>query len=243
MLLADNLKIVHSNIEAACKLSGRNPSEVTLIAVSKTKPLEAMKQCYALGERYFGENYVQEMINKQTESAAQNILPDAKWHMIGHLQTNKVRFVVGNTALIHSVDSLHLLQAIERESKKKAIITDVLLEVNVAQEESKWGFSVEEIHSSIFDLVFHHPHVNIRGLMTSAPYTTDANDNRMYFRELRELRDDCRVTLVKSNQTEKAAIFQELSMGMTGDYVVAIEEGATMVRVGTGIFGERKYQL
>ncbi|MCR5216545.1 MAG: YggS family pyridoxal phosphate-dependent enzyme [Lachnospiraceae bacterium] len=243
MLLADNLKIVHSNIEAACKLSGRNPSEVTLIAVSKTKPLEAMNQCYALGERHFGENYVQEMMNKQTESAAQKILPDAKWHMIGHLQTNKVRFVVGNTALIHSVDSLHLLQAIERDSKKKAIITDVLLEVNVAQEESKWGFSVEEIRSSIFDLVFQHPHVNIRGLMTSAPYTMEANDNRLYFRELRELRDECRVTLVKSNQTEKAAIFQELSMGMTGDYVVAIEEGATMVRVGTGIFGERKYQL
>ena len=230
-MLCENLKNVESNITTACKKAGRDRSEVTLIAVSKTKPLEMLSTIYEQGVRNFGENKVQEMCDKMEQ------LPtDIRWHMIGHLQTNKVKYIVGRTALIHSVDSLHLAQEIEKQSGKKGVITNILIEVNIAEEESKFGIHKEETVELIRQIAT-LTHIHICGLMTIAPYVENPENNRMYFREIHQLSVDI------ANQNIDNVDMDILSMGMTGDYMVAIEEGATMVRVGTGIFGERNYNL
>ena len=228
-MLEENLKKVEANIQAACERCGRKREEVTLIAVSKTKPVSMLKEVYDCGIRDFGENKVQELTEKYDQ------LPeDMKWHMIGHLQRNKIKYIIGKTELIHSVDSLRLAEAIEAESAKKDCITDILLEVNVAQEESKFGFSSEELLKEI-DRFADFPHIRVKGLMTIAPYVEDPEENRPVFRKLKELSVDI---AAKNINNVRMAI---LSMGMTGDYEVAVEEGATLVRVGTGIFGERDY--
>ena len=228
-MIRENLAEVRSNIAKACEKVGREPSEVTLLAVSKTKPIEMIREAMAAGQRAFGENYVQEIEEKYA------VLGDsADWHMIGHLQRNKVKYIIGKVSLIHSVDSLRLAEQIQKEAEKHSVTVRVLLEVNVANEESKWGFTPDETVEAV-KAVAAMPNVHVCGLMTSAPITEDAESNRVYFRQLRKLFDD-----IKAMNIENVDM-QVLSMGMTGDYTVAVEEGSTLVRVGTGIFGARDY--
>ncbi len=231
-MIADNLKMVHEKIEAACKRSGRNPSEVTLLCVSKTKPLELIEECIKAGETSFGENYVQELCDKIQEEDNK----DLNWHMIGHLQRNKVKYILGKTTLIHAVDSLRLAEQIEKECVKKGLEADILLEVNVAREESKFGFTVDNLLENLLEIA-KFPHVHIKGLMTSAPYVTNPEENRKYFAQLKQISVD-----IEGKNIDKV-IMSVLSMGMTNDYEIAVEEGATVVRVGTAIFGARNYDL
>ena len=230
-MLCENLKKVEDNVDAACKKAGRSRDEVTLIAVSKTKPVEMLSTIYNQGIRDFGENKVQEMCDKMEQLPS-----DIRWHMIGHLQTNKVKYIVGHTTLIHSVDSLHLAKEIEKQAEKKDVTVDILVEVNIAEEESKFGIHKEETYELVRQIAA-LPHVHICGLMTIAPYVENPEDNRMYFRGIRQLSVDI------AEQNIDNVDMDVLSMGMAGDYMVAIEEGATMVRVGTGIFGERNYNI
>ncbi len=226
-MIKEHLTEVKERIEQACIRSGRNPGEVTLIAVSKTKPVPMLEEAYAAGARDFGENKVQEIAAKKPE------LPeDIRWHMIGHLQRNKVGQVLGKAVLIHSVDSLRLARQIETDAAKTGLDVDILLEVNVAKEESKYGFMLEEVEDAIMTIK-EFPHVHIKGLMTIAPFVENPEENRGIFKKLFEFAVD----IDKKNIDN--VTMGVLSMGMTGDYEVAVEEGATMVRVGTGIFGVR----
>ena len=228
-MLKENLENVEQKIQAACERSGRDRSEVTLIAVSKTKPAEMVQEAYDLGIRLFGENKVQEIIQKKP------VLPeDIRWHMIGHLQRNKVHQVMGKAVLIHSVDSLRLAEQIEADAAKKDMTADILLEVNVAKEESKYGFLPEELDDFV-EKASDFSHIQFMGLMTSAPFVDNPEENRPIFAELRKLSVD----IARKNAHNMSMSI--LSMGMTNDYEVAIEEGATMVRVGTAIFGARNY--
>lgn len=226
-MVLENLEEVNKRILSACKRAGRDPKEVTLVAVSKTKPASMIEEAYAAGIRDFGENKVQELCEKYEE------LPkDIRWHMIGHLQRNKVKQVVHKAVLIHSVDSLRLAEQIEEDAARKELTADILLEVNVAEEESKFGFRLEETESAIRKIAL-FPHVRIKGLMTIAPFVENSEENRFVFKKLRQFYVD-----MQSKNIDNVNM-NMLSMGMTGDYEVAIEEGATLVRVGTGIFGTR----
>lgn len=230
-MLKENLTKVEENIQKACDKAGRKRSEVTLIAVSKTKPVEMLQEIYNEGIREFGENKVQEMCEKM------ELMPqDIKWNMIGHLQTNKVKYIIGKTSLIHSVDSLKLAEEIQKQALKHDVTADILVEVNIANEESKFGISKDETIQMVRDIA-KLDHLKIKGLMTIAPFVENPEDNRLYFREIKQLSVDI------NNQNIDNVSMDVLSMGMTGDYMVAIEEGATMVRVGTGIFGERNYNI
>ena len=205
--------------------------DVTLIAVSKTKPIEMIEEAMEAGARVFGENKVQELCDKYEQ------LPkDLHWHLIGHLQRNKVKYIVDKAELIHSVDSLKLAEEISKEALKKNVEVNILIEVNVAEEESKFGVSVEETLALVEEIA-KLPGIHIQGLMTIAPYTTDPEENRPVFRTLKKLAVD-----IKKKNIDNVCM-DVLSMGMTGDYQVAVEEGATLVRVGTGIFGERNYEV
>ena len=226
-MVSENLEQVKANIEAACKRVGRDPKDVRLVAVSKTKPISLIEEAIEAGLDTFGENKVQEMCDKM------EVLPDnIKWHMIGHLQRNKVKYIAGKVELIHSVDSIRLAKQISDEAQKQSIEIPVLLEVNVAREESKFGFFTEETEDACRE-ISKMPGIRVKGLMTSAPFVENAEDNRKYFKKLYELAVD-----IQSKNIDNISM-RELSMGMTGDYVVAVEEGATIVRVGTGIFGSR----
>lgn len=230
-MLKENLANVESKIAAACKKAGRDRSEVTLIAVSKTKPVPDLQEIYDCGMRQFGENKVQEMVDKIPQ------LPeDINWHLIGHLQRNKVKYIVDKACLIHSVDSYRLAEEINIQAKKKDVIVPILIEVNVAQEDTKFGVKVEETLQLVEEIA-HLDNVRINGLMTIAPYVVDSEENRPIFRKIKELALD-----IKTQNIDNVSM-DILSMGMTNDYEVAIEEGATHVRVGTGIFGERNYNL
>lgn len=243
-MIKDNLKEVHQHIAKACEKSGRDVSTVTLVAVSKTKPLSMILDCIEAGETVFGENYVQELVEKYEtiQKDHPQLCEQIKWHMIGHLQRNKVKYIIDKVTMIHSVDSMRLAEQIEKEAEKRGLSMDILLEVNIAKEESKWGFTAEEAKDAVEQILSSCPHLNVRGLMTSAPYTEDAESNRVHFKNLYALFTDIKKALCENNAFEKSSeLFDTLSMGMTGDYRVAIEEGATMVRVGTGIFGERDY--
>lgn len=229
-MLKENLEQVRENIKTACEKAGRKPDEVTLIAVSKTKPVSMLQEAYEAGSRHFGENKVQEIIDKYPQLPS-----DIRWHMIGHLQRNKVKYIIDKVQLIHSVDSLRLAEEINSQAAKKQVTANILVEVNIAQEESKFGASREEAIQLVKN-ISKLPHISVKGLMTIAPFVTNPEDNRVYFRQIRELSVDIR------NENIDNVTMSILSMGMTGDYMVAIEEGATMVRVGTGIFGERNTQ-
>ena len=230
-MLRENLQEVEERIQEACRRAGRDRSEVTLVAVSKTKPVSMLKEAYDLGVRVFGENKVQEIREKY------EALPkDIEWHMIGHLQTNKVKYIADKVSLIHSVDSLRLAETIEKEAVKHNRIVDILLEVNVAEEESKFGIKTSEV-LALAENVVHLPHIRLRGLMTIAPFVENPEKNRAIFANLHELYVD-----IKDKNIDNGTV-SILSMGMTNDYEVAIEEGATMVRVGTGIFGARDYSV
>lgn len=227
--IRDHLNEVRENIQKACEKAGRSPQEVTLIAVSKTKPLFMLEEAYEAGARDFGENKVQEILEKHPKMPE-----DARFHMIGHLQRNKVKQVLPHAVLIHSVDSYRLAEQISQEAGKLGITAKILLEVNVAKEESKYGFFLEDTEAAIREIA-KFPHVRIKGLMTIAPFVENPEENREVFKKLYEFAVD----IGKKNIDN--VTMDVLSMGMTGDYQVAIEEGATMVRVGTGIFGARLY--
>lgn len=229
-MLKENLAEVQSRVEQACKRAGRDVAEVTLIAVSKTKPVTDLQEIYNAGVRDFGENKVQEMCDKM-----EKMPKDINWHMIGHLQRNKVKYVVGNVALIHSVDSYRLAEEINIQAKKKGLVVPILVEVNIADETTKFGVSKEDAMELVRQIASLDA-LSIKGLMTIAPYVVDPEENRAYFRKIKELSVDI------DNQNIDNVSMDILSMGMTGDFEVAIEEGATMVRVGTGIFGKRDYQ-
>ncbi len=228
-MLKDNLFDVEQRIQAACDRAGRDRSEVTLIAVSKTKPESDLQEIYDQGIRDFGENKVQELCRK-----IENMPKDIKWHMIGHLQRNKVKYIVDQVELIHSVDSFRLAEEINIQAKKKEIVVPILVEVNIAQEESKFGVSKEDAIELVKQIAALDG-VQIKGLMTIAPYVVDSEENRGYFRKIKDLSVDI------ENENIDNVCMDIISMGMTGDFEVAIEEGSTMVRVGTGIFGERDY--
>lgn len=230
-MIKENLAEVEKNICAACERAGRERSEVTLITVSKTNPVPSLKEAMDCGVRIFGENKVQEMLEKQEE------LPDTvEWHMIGHLQRNKVKYLMGKVALIHSVDSLRLAQEISKEAVKQGITQNILIEINVAEEESKFGITTDEAINLVSEIA-KLPNIHIKGLMTIAPFVADPEENREVFRALKKLSVDIRRKNIDN------VTMNVLSMGMTNDYEVAIEEGATMVRVGTGIFGKRSYTV
>ena len=224
-----NYEDIRNRMEKACKSSDRLPEEVTLIAVSKTKPIELLKEAYSVGCREFGENKVQELMDKIPQMPE-----DVKWHMIGHLQTNKVKYIIGKVELIHSVDSLKLAKEISKESLKHNVVTNILIEINVAGEESKFGTADMNANLELIKEIQTLPGIAIKGLMTIAPFTENPDENRVYFRSL------------KSFAQEHKDLFDGdiiLSMGMSGDYEAAIQEGATMVRVGTNLFGARNYSI
>ena len=229
-MLKENLANVEKNIEQACKNAGRSRDEVTLIAVSKTKPVEMLQEIYDENIRDFGENKVQELCSKMEQLPS-----DIRWHMIGHLQRNKVKYIVGKVELIHSVDPYRLAEEINIQAKKQNVIVPILVEVNIAHEESKFGISAEDA-ILLVEEISKLENIRIKGLMTIAPYVENPEDNRLYFRKIKQLSVDI------TNKNIDNVFMEILSMGMTGDYMVAIEEGATMVRVGTGIFGERNYK-
>ena len=228
-MIAENLQQVRNNIIKACESVGRNPQEVTLVAVSKTKPTELLQEAYDADARVFGENKVQEILDKYDRLPS-----DIQWHMIGHLQRNKVKYIVDKVSMIHSVDSLRLAETIEQEAAKHHIRVPILVEVNVAEEESKFGLKTDEVLPFI-QKAAEFPHLEIKGLMTIAPFVENPEENREIFRKLKKLSVDIAAKNINN------ITMSVLSMGMTGDYEVAVQEGATMVRVGTGIFGERNY--
>ena len=230
-MVRENLETVEANIRKACANAGRSRDEVTLIAVSKTKPVSMLMEAYDSGIRIFGENKVQEMCDKYEQMPK-----DIQWHMIGHLQRNKVKYIIYKAALIHSVDSLRLAETIQEEAAKHQVVMPILVEVNVAMEETKFGTSLAEA-MELVEQISHFPNIRIEGLMTIAPFVEDPEENRKYFRALKKLAVDI------NNKNIDNVHVRILSMGMTNDYMVAIEEGATMVRVGTGIFGERNYNI
>jgi len=228
-MLKDNLANVEEKIKAACEKSGRSRQDLTLIAVSKTKPVSMLQEIYEQGVRDFGENKVQEICDKY-----EKLPQDIRWHMIGHLQRNKVKYIIDKVCLIHSVDSYRLAEEINIQAKKHRLVMPVLIEVNIAGEETKFGVSGSDA-LQLVEEISGLQNVRIKGLMTIAPFVENPEDNRQYFRKIRELAVD-----IKKKNLDNVAM-DILSMGMTGDYTVAAEEGATMLRVGTGIFGARDY--
>lgn len=222
---------IERNMKSACLRSNRQEDAVALIAVSKTKPVSLIEQAYALGIRDFGENKVQELAEKREQ------LPDdINWHMIGHLQRNKVKYIAPFVYLIHSVDSVSLAREIDKQAQKYDRTISILIEVNIGEEESKFGVKAEETEELV-RVISTFPHIKICGLMCVPPITNDNCDNRKYFKMLKQLSVD-----IKSKNIDNVDM-DVLSMGMTDDYEVAIEEGATYIRVGTGLFGERLYKV
>ena len=230
-MIANNLNTIQNIISETCKQSGRDEKEVTLIAVSKTKPVEMIWEAYNAGIRDFGENKVQEMCDKMEQ------LPkDIRWHMIGHLQRNKVKYIVGKTALIHSVDSLRLAEEINKQAEKKNVVVDILIEVNMGREETKFGVFEEDTTDLLLE-VSKMKNIRVRGLMTSAPYVDDFDENLEIFHKIKQLSVDI------DNKNIDNISMEILSMGMSQDYIAAIKEGSTMVRLGTVIFGNRNYDI
>lgn len=230
-MLQENYREVEAKVQKAAERAGRDPKEITLIAVSKTKPLSDIEELIRIGVREFGENKPQELRDKY-EQVSQPV----HFHQIGHLQTNKVKYIIDKAVLIHSVDSMHLAEQIQKEAEKRGLTAQVLIEVNAAEEETKFGVTVEEAPTLVREIST-LPNIKIRGLMTIAPFVEDPEENRPVFRRMKQLLLD-----IKSQNIDNVDM-NVLSMGMTNDFEVAIEEGATMVRVGTAIFGARDYSI
>ena len=221
-MLETQLKEVEAKIQAACDRAGRKREEVTLIAVSKTKPIEMLQEAYDLGVRVFGENKVQEI------TAKYDALPDdIHWHMIGHLQTNKVKYIIDKVTLIHAVDRYSLLKEIEKQAAKRDLEMPVLIQVNIAKEESKHGFEVEEI-DEVFSILKDYPHVKVRGLMMMAPHI-ESSETEKYFKMTQEL-------LQRLQKEYPMYQLDQLSMGMSNDYHEALNHGSTMIRIGSALF-------
>lgn len=228
-MVKENLKDVEARVVAACERAGRKREDVTLIAVSKTKPVEMIREIMECGVVDFGENKVQEMCSKM-----EVITEPLHWHLIGHLQRNKVKYIVDKAYLIHSVDSVRLAQEIQKEAQKHNVICNVLVEINIGGEETKSGVPKEEAMGLVKEIAS-LSNVKVKGLMTIAPPVEHPEDARGYFKEMKAVFEEIKAASIPNVE------MKELSMGMTGDFEVAIEEGATMVRVGTAIFGARKY--
>lgn len=228
-MIYDNYETVREKINAACRRAGRDPEEVTLVAVSKTKPEDDIMELYRHGVRDFGENYIQELRTKHDDLPA-----DIRWHMIGHLQRNKVKYISEYVTMIHSVDTPELAATIDKEGRKHGRIIPVLVEVNVGREESKFGLKVEDTMQFVRDIAAYQ-NLRVEGLMTSAPFLENPEDDRQFFRTLKQLSVD-----IASENIDNVTM-NVLSMGMTNDYEIAVEEGSTIVRVGTAIFGKRDY--
>ncbi|AJE04075.1 YggS family pyridoxal phosphate-dependent enzyme [Geobacter pickeringii] len=231
MSIADNLAIIREKIAAAARRAGRDPAEVRLVAVSKTKPAEAVDEAARAGQRLFGENYVQEFTAK-----APAVREAVEWHFIGHLQSNKVKSLAGLVSMIHSVDRLSLAEEIDRQWGRLGAVCDILVQVNIAGEATKSGTSAAEL-VALVRAVAALPHLRVQGLMTMPPFFDDPEGARPYFRQLKRL-----AGIVAAEGIPNVAM-AELSMGMSGDFEAAVEEGATLVRVGTALFGEREYRL
>lgn len=230
-MVTENYRRVKQQVEETAARCGRRPEDITLIAVSKTKPLEDIEELIRIGVEDFGENKVQELCDKY-----ERVSNPVRFHQIGHLQTNKVKYVVDKACLIHSVDSIKLAKEIQKEAAKRQITAQILVEVNVAEEESKFGLHTSEVVQFLEEIA-DYPNVHVNGLMTIAPFVQNPEDNRKYFHTLKQLSLD-----IISKNIDNISM-NVLSMGMTNDYKVAIEEGATMVRVGTAIFGTRNYTI
>ena len=230
-MLAENLQEVRAEMEAAARRAGRDPGEVMLLAVTKTHPVAVVREAIAAGLTELGENRVQELLEKQAQ-----ITDPVRWHLIGHLQTNKVKNVVGRVALIHSVESLRLAEEISRKAVALGLVQNVLVELNMAGEESKFGIKPEECRAFLRQIA-PLPGLKVKGLMTVAPFVEDPERNRVYFRQMRELSVD--IAAEKLDNVD----MEHLSMGMSNDFAVAVEEGATIVRVGTRLFGDRTYPV
>lgn len=230
-MVTDNYIDIKKQVEDCAVKCGRNPSDITLIAVSKTKPLSDIEELIQIGVEDFGENKVQELCDKY-----ENVSKPVRFHLIGHLQTNKVKYVVDKACLIHSVDSVKLAKEIQKEAAKKQVTAEILIEVNVAEEDSKFGLHLQKVIPFIEEIAT-YPNIHVNGLMTIAPFVENPEENRKYFSALKQLSLD-----IISKNIDNIDM-NVLSMGMTNDYKVAIEEGATMVRVGTAIFGARNYSI
>jgi pyridoxal phosphate enzyme (YggS family) len=230
-LVTENYKYIKKQVEDTAIRCGRNPEDITLIAVSKTKPLSDIEELIQIGVEDFGENKVQELCDKY-----ENVSKPVRFHQIGHLQTNKVKYIVDKAYLIHSVDSLKLAKELQKMAAKKQVTVQILIEVNVAREDSKYGLYTEEV-IPFLEEISAYPNIHVNGLMTIAPFVENPEENRKYFRTLKQLSLD-----IISKNIDNIDM-NVLSMGMTNDYKVAIEEGATMVRVGTAIFGARNYTI
>ncbi len=228
----ENLDKLEERIQAACDRSGRDRKDVLLIGVTKTRTAEEINEAVDWGITDIGENKVQEIMDKY-----EHVHGDVNWHMIGHLQTNKVKYIIDKVSLIHSVDKIKLAEEIDKRAKEHGIIASVLIEVNAAGEESKFGTDLEGAKQLIEEVRAKCKNICIKGLMTIAPFTDDPEEVRPYFRELKALFDSYQ------GIKDETMDMQHLSMGMSGDYEVAIEEGATMIRVGTAIFGARNYNI
>ena len=220
---------VKARVAAACHKVGRSVESVRLVAVTKYVSAETMAEAYGLGMRDFGESRIQEVLPKRAQLSNLAL----RWHFIGHLQTNKVKRVVGDFLLIHSVDSWRLAEALSREAESRGLVQPILVQVNTSGEPSKFGTAPDATPELIARIASELPGVQLQGLMTMAPHAEDAEAARPYFRKLRELRDEIQAQ-------QKGVSLTELSMGMSGDYPVAVEEGATIIRIGTGLFGARR---
>jgi len=229
MSIAVNLANIQERIAAAARKAGRDPAEVRVVAVSKTQPAIAVDEAARCGQLLFGENYVQELAAKAAE-----VTERVEWHFIGHLQSNKVRQIAGLVSMVHSVDRLSLAGEIDRQWGKTRKVCDILVQVNIAREATKSGTGTGDLFELVRDIA-QLPHVRVRGLMTMPPFFDDPEGARPYFRELQRLATEIAARRIGG------VVMDELSMGMSGDFEVAIEEGATLVRVGSAIFGERQY--
>jgi pyridoxal phosphate enzyme (YggS family) len=229
MSIAENLKQIRERIASAAQRAGRNPDSVKLVAVSKTQPAEAVMAALAAGQQTFGENYVQEFLDK-----VQHLPESVEWHFIGSLQSNKVKYLTGHTRLIHSVDRLSLAQEIDRQWGKIGKACAILLQVNISGETTKSGTTAGDLFQLAREVAL-LPQIRVRGLMTMPPFFDEPERARPYFRELKRLSE------LLTAEEIPGITMEELSMGMSGDFEVAIEEGATLVRVGSAIFGERYY--
>ena len=230
-MVTDNYRFIRQQVDETAVKCGRSPEDITLIAVSKTKPLEDIEELIQIGVEDFGENKVQELCDKY-----ERVSRPVRFHQIGHLQTNKVKYVIDKAVLIHSVDSMKLAKEIQKEAAKRQLISQILVEVNVAEEDSKFGLRTEEVLPFVQEIAA-FPNIHVNGLMTIAPFVENPEENRKYFRILKQLSLD-----IISKNIDNISM-NVLSMGMTNDYKVAIEEGATMVRVGTANFGARNYTM
>ncbi|HOW22191.1 MAG TPA: YggS family pyridoxal phosphate-dependent enzyme [Sedimentibacter sp.] len=231
MNIKENIDDIVKRIEVTCKKAGRNPNDITLIAVSKTVESPKVREALEAGIDNLGENRVQELIKKYEDLKDTGI----KWHMIGHLQKNKVKYIIDKTVLIHSVDSLSLAEEIDKRAKNKGLVANVLIELNIGEEESKFGIKEENIYDFIKSLE-NFENIRVLGLMTVAPFCENPEDVRWVFKKMKDIYDKI------STMNLKNAEMKYLSMGMTNDFEVAIEEGSNMIRIGTAIFGARKYK-